>query len=279
MNREHTIIALYLTIEAACRSVLQQLGHSYRYSGGRKPHLTDAELLTIEIFGEMFGHHTDAAIWRYTDAHWRNWFPNLSSYSAFAKQSANLIGLKNLIFTQLFTPKETVHITDGVPMPICHLARSSRCKSFAGEASFGYCAAKKEHYYGFKGHIVVDQDQRIVAFTLAAANIDERKVVDNLRGQISGLLIGDKGLLSKTLQEELVNAGINLQTAMRNNMKDERSKDWVMLLKKIRRRVETTIGQLTEFFGFSSCKAHNMWHLNAKLLRKLIAYNCKLMFR
>jgi hypothetical protein len=259
MNREHTIIALYLTIEAACTSVLQQLGHSYRYSCGRKANLTDAEVLTIEVFGEMFGHHTDAAIWRYTDAYWRNWFPNLSSYSAFSKQSANLVGLKNLVFDHLFASKEAVHITDGVPIPICHNARSSRCKSFAGEASFGYCAAKKEHYYGFKGNVVIDQDQRIVAFTLAAANIDERSVIDNLRGKISGLLIGDQffknlGLLSKTLQKELVNVGINLQTAMRDNMKDERSQDWVELLKKLDEESKQLLVNSLNFSDFHTAK-------------------------
>jgi Transposase DDE domain len=268
-----------LNIEAACRSVLHRLGDSYRYYGGRKPNLTDADVLTIEVFGEMCGHHTDASIWRYTDAHWRNWFPTLSGYKAFVKQSANLVGLKQLVFAQLFTPKETLHVTDGVPIPVCHYARRSRCKSFAGEASFGYCAAKKEKYYGFKGHVVIDLNQRIVGFTLTSANIDERDVLDNMRGKISGLLIGDKGLLSKSKQEELAEIGRNLQTALRDNMKDERSKNWVMLLKKVRRRVETAIGQLTEFYGFSHCKAYDMWHLTAKLLRKLIAYNCKLMLR
>jgi hypothetical protein len=122
------------------------MGHSYRYCAGRKPYLSDAEVLTIEIFAEMFGHHTDAAIWRYMDAHWRNGFTKMSGHKAFVKQSANLIvepaDLNNLVFSHFFAPKEAVQITDSVPLPICHIARPSRCKSFAGEASFGYCAVK-----------------------------------------------------------------------------------------------------------------------------------------
>jgi len=35
-----------------------------------------------------------------------------------------------------------------------------------------------------------------VAFTVTAANIDERDVVPNLYGTIRGLLIGDKGFIS-----------------------------------------------------------------------------------
>jgi hypothetical protein len=30
---------------------------------------------------------------------------------------------KHLIFAHLFTPQDDVHITDGVPMPICHMVR------------------------------------------------------------------------------------------------------------------------------------------------------------
>ncbi len=129
MNREHSIIGSYLKIETACTSIIRRLGSFYRYSGGRKPNLADAEVLTIEIFGEMCGHHTDAAIWRYMDAHWRKWFPDLSGYKAFVKQCATLTGLKQLAFARLYPPKDTIHMTDGVPMPVCHYARRSRCKT------------------------------------------------------------------------------------------------------------------------------------------------------
>ena len=56
-------------------------------------------------------------------------------------------------------------------------------------------------------------------------------------------------------------------------MKDPRPKNAVQRLLKTRRRVETVIGQLVEFFGFADCKARDLWHLTAKLARKLLAYN------
>src|SRR5579863_817578 len=272
MNRENDIIALYLTIDAACLAVTG--GKKLRQRGPR-PDLTDAEVLTIEVFGEMQGHHNDAAIWRYAKAHWQDWFPGLGSYPAFAKQSANLWWLKQQVLAHLFTPCDTIHITDGVPMPICHRARANRSKLFRGEAAFGYCAAKGEHYYGFKGHVIVNLAQQVVGFTLTPANVDERDVLDNLRGSLSGLLIGDKGLLSQAKQADLAEDGIDLQTPLRDNMKDPRPKNVVQGLLKTRRRIETVIGQLVEFFGFAACKARDLWHLSAKLARKLLAYNLK----
>lgn len=270
MNHEDAIIGLYLTIDTAYQAVTKEQRLRQR---GPKPSLSDVECLTLEIFGEQQGHHDDAAIWRYAKQHWQSWFPGLGSYPAFAKQCANLAWIKQMIFSRLFAPQDNVHITDGVPMPICHMARASRSKLFNGEAAFGFCAAKDEYYYGFKGHVVIDMRQRVVGFTLAPANIDERDVLDNFRGLLSGLLIGDKGLLSQTVQTELAGVGIDLQTPLRDNMVDTRPKTAVQRLLKVRRRVETAIGQLVEFFGFSCCKARDMWHLTSKLVRKLLAYN------
>lgn len=270
MNREYAIIELYMTVDAACEAVTQ--GQKLRRRGPQAD-LSDAEILTIEVFGEICGHHDDAAIWRYAKAHWQEWFPGLGSYPAFAKQCANLAHLKQRIFAHLFMPRDDVHITDGVPMPICHLARASRSKLFKGDAAFGFCAAKDEHYYGFKGHVIINLHQQIVGFTLTPANTDERDVLDNMRGLLQGLLIGDKGLLSKPRQAELTGDNINLQTPLRDNMHDPRPKSYVQTLLKTRRRVETVIGQLVEFFDFAACKARDLWHLTSKLVRKLLAYN------
>jgi Transposase DDE domain len=273
MSPEHIIIGLYLRIETFFEEVLGK--HRLR-SCGRRPQLTDAEVLTIEIFGEMQGHHTDAAIWRYAHQHWLAWFPKLSSYKAFVKQCANLVDIKKRLLAHLFPMTANVPITDGVPIPICPLARARRDKCFKGEASYGFCAAKNEKYYGFKGHVVIDLDQRIVGFTVTAANVDERDVVATYAGEIKGLMIGDKGLLSKSLQEDLANHGLDLQTPLRDNMKDTRSETFVKSLLRTRRRVETVIGQLTDHFDLTRCKARDTWHLASRHLRKILAYNLKL---
>jgi hypothetical protein len=97
--------------------------------------------------------------------------------------------------------------------------------------------------------------------------------MDNMRGILSGLLIGDKGLLSKVKQAELAEVGIDLQTPLRDNMDDPRPKTAVQRLLKVRRRVETALGQLIDFFDFTSCKARDIWHLTSRLVRKLLAYN------
>ena len=39
---------------------------------------------------------------------------------------------------------------DGCPLPLCVLTRAPRCRVFAGEADYGYCAAKKPFYIARK---------------------------------------------------------------------------------------------------------------------------------
>ena len=273
MYLEEGIIGLYLKIDAACGVIL---GGRRLRERGPCPSLDDAEVITIEVFGEMVGHHDDAAIWRYFKAHWQGWFPGLKSYSAFAKQCANLGWLKQQILAFLFPAQDSIHVTDGVPIPVCLRVRAGRSRCFKGLAAFGYCAAKDMHYYGFKGHVVINLNQQVVAFTLAPANVDERDVLDNLPGLLRGMLIGDKGLISQARQADLAQYGIDLQTPLRDNMPDPRPASCVQRLLRTRRKVETVIGQLVEYFDFAACKARDIWHLTAKLARKLLAYNLAL---
>ena len=93
---------------------------------------------------------------------------------------------------------------------------------------------------------------------------------------ITGLVIADKGYLGSDLQRDLLNWGINLQTAKRSNMKDHRDRDWVKLLVKTRRLVETAIGQLSERFNLQAIKARDLWHLTSRINRKLLAHTLAL---
>ena len=188
---EEALILLYLLVDDAYRMVT--FGGRLRQRG---PELSDVEVLTMEIFGEQQGRHDDAAIHRYFDGHWRHFFPDLGSYQAFARQCAALSLIKQRILDLVFPASDTIHLLDGFPIPVCRACRGHRCRTFRGEAAWGYCATKKEHFYGLRGHLVITLAGTAVAFTVTAANVDERDVVPNLYDKIRGLLIGDKGFIS-----------------------------------------------------------------------------------
>jgi hypothetical protein len=133
-------------------------------------------------------------------------------------------------------------MVDGFPMPVCRITRASQSKVFKGDARYSYCAAKDEFYYGFEGHILINFAGVISGYTFAPANVDERDVLQDMTQGLRGLLIGDKGYIRSSLEEELAAQGIDLQTPLRNNMTDTRPASFVQQLLSARRLVETVCG-------------------------------------
>lgn len=270
MELEDRIIAVYLRIEEIYNeiTVLRPLRR-----GGFAPSLSDVEVMTMEIVGEMEGRNGDRAIWRYFDEHWRDWFPGLGAYKTFARHCANLCWIKQEILRRLFGATDDVHIIDGVPMPLCRKVRARRSRMLKEVAAWGFCAAKDEHYYGLRGHLVLGMKGFIAAFVVTPANIDERQSLWDLTGRIKGLVIGDKGFIGEQWKQDMAANGIDLQTPLRDNMPDTRPKWAVRNLLRVRKSVETTLSLLTEYFALTKIKAHDLWHYTNKLTRKLLAYN------
>ena len=71
-------------------------------------------------------------------------------------------------------------------------------------------------------------------------------------------MIGDKGFISKDLDEECADPAVDPQIPVKRNMPDLRPREAVSRLMRIRCRIETTIGQLA---------------------RKILAYNMSLLFK
>ena len=102
--------------------------------------------------------------------------------------------------------------------------------------------------------------------------MNEREALWELTEGFQGLLIGDKGYLSLSLQSELATVGIDLQTPLRANMTDPRPPGVVRQLTRARRRIETVIGQLTAQFHFEKIWARDIWHLTSRVARKILAH-------
>jgi Transposase DDE domain len=273
MGLEEALILVYLLVDDAYRIV--RFGGRVRQRGP-EPKLSDLEVLSLEIFGEQPGRHHDAAIQRYCAGHWRHFFPDLASYQAFARHCAALSLIKQRILELLFAARDTLHSVDGFAIPVCHACRGKRCRTFRGEAAWGSCATKKEHFYGLRGHRVIDLVGLAVAFTVTAATVDEREVVPNRYAKIRGLLIGDKGFISGDLKATAAAHAIDLQRLLRKNMPDPRDPDTLARLMRIRRAVETAIGKLSEMVAAQTTKARDLRGVVNRMARKLLADNFSL---
>jgi hypothetical protein len=268
---EAFIIAVFCCVDDWFKAVTTK--HPVQ-SRGFAPGLSDSEVMTVEIVAEYQRIDADSAIRQYFRRHWLEWLPGLASRSAFVRQAANLWQYKAMlqqhIATQLGAYEDDVHLVDGIPMALCQFSRAPR-RSFPGAASYGYGAAKKQTY-GFHGHLLMSATGKITGFSLTPADGSEREALWKMVDSMGGLLIGDKGYLSAPLQHELRQVGIDLETALRSNMHDSREPDWVALLKRLRRLIETVIGQLVERFSIEKVWARDLWHLTSRINRKLLAH-------
>lgn len=273
MPEEEYIIAVYCCVV----DLLQDCPEfSKLRRRGFSPKLSDAEVITMEIVGEFLEMDKDKAIWKYFRCHWIDLFPQLGSRSSFVRQAANLWQVKQRLQEKLSQNMgawaDPIHLVDGFPLPICHFKRARGCQLFREEAAYGYCASKEETYYGLRGNLVLSFNGTITGITLTAANVDERDSLWEIIQNIQGLLIGDKGYIRAELKEALQQKGINLQTAVRKNMTENRDPEVLRVLKKTRRLVETVIGQLSERFHIERTQARDLWHLTSRIARKVLSH-------
>lgn len=271
---EDLIITTFCFIDDELQQVIK--GETLR-RGGFEPQLTDSEMITMEIIAEFLNIDTDKGTWEYFCDHWLDLFPNLGSRANFAKHAANLWRIKQMIQKNLAKKMgafcDTIHLADGLPIPVCKFARANFSRIFDGDASYGYCASKKETYYGFKGNVSISSEGIITGITVTAANIDERESLWEVVDDIHGLLIADKGLIAVDFQQEFnQTTGIQLQTAVRSNMQETRSDAALHWLVSTRRLVETVIGQLTDRFNIEKVRARKLWTFTNRIARKALSH-------
>lgn len=113
----------------------------------------------------------------------------------------------------------------------------------------------------------------IVHCTYTDASEDERETLENLRGIIHGILLGDKGFIGESRRISLLTDDIHLQTLKRKNMTETRPKAFLQWLARTRKTIETAISRLTERFRFNQPKARSIHHFLNKTARRILAYN------
>ncbi len=61
-------------------------------------------------------------------------------------------------------------------------------------------------------------------------------------------------------------------------MAESRPRWFLHLLQRIRKRVETVIGQLEQRFGLANVRARDSWHLTNRIARKILAHTLAVSF-
>ena len=165
-------------------------------------------------------------------------------------------------------------IVDSFPLTTSKFGRAHFSKLFKGIASYGFCASKKEKYFGFKVHVVTNLDGNPYDYVLTPANIDDRDAVFELANLVDiDILFGDKGYIGNFVEELKKEKGIKLYALQRSNSKTPLPVEFRNTISHLRRRIESTFNQLNEHFNIERVRSKTLLGLQTSLEIRFLCFN------
>ena len=104
----------------------------------------------------------------------KNEFPQTVSYNRFVELQKKAIVPLGIFLKTLALGKCTgISFIDFTPLRVCHIKREKQHKTFKGIAQKGQCSIG--WFFGFKLHLVINDEGEILDFIITQGNIDDRK--------------------------------------------------------------------------------------------------------
>lgn len=252
-----------------------------RVSQRGRPHIHSTPfILQLAAVQYLHGFASESAFLRWLAKHPHNPFrrlPSRSQYNRRMKQlSKTMTNLLPLIAREVGVKAERIRIIDSAPVPVVSfgVGDRSRCFPRGRQINFGFCAAKKQRYYGCKLHLVTSKLGVPLYYELGPANEhDVRRLLSLGEWLRPGTwLLGDKGYLSHWRRDYLkAGFGVFVLTPARKNHGPDPA--WMKrLLRKRRGNIETTFSQLKEQMGLERLGAKSYRGLEARVAACLFAY-------
>jgi IS5 family transposase len=243
--------------------------------------LSDSEILTIALTGETLGVDSETAWYSFVRKNYGELFPSMCDRTRYNRTRRDLAGVTEMLRQRLNDTMELYfsmdRLIDSFPLEVCEFGRANFCRAFKGEeADYGYCASKKETYFGYKVHTMTTVEGYITDFAVTPASVDDREPVLDLAQSRDEhyYLFGDKGYIDKLLAEFLYeHRNISLIAMKRKNSKDPYPAMIARIIFKMRRRIETTFSQLSGQFNAERVFAKTFHGLLTRLTSKFFAFN------
>jgi hypothetical protein len=270
------LIAMFCDIDDFCkrfeplyhRHLLQSRPHSRT----RRTELALSEIMTIIVYFHSshyrtFKHYYTA----FVEPYLRPYFPTLVSYTRFVELMPRAL-VPLCCYLRTRTGRCTgMAFIDSTPLAVCHNRRIRTHKVFAGWATRG--KTSMGWFYGFKLHLIVNDEGELLAFCLTPGHVDDRQPVPQLTTALCGQLFGDRGYISQALHDVLFAQGLELLTKVRRNMKNRLMRLWDKLLLRKRTLIETINDQLKNISQIEHTRHRSVTGFMVNLIAGLVAYS------
>jgi len=273
----HQLVSIFCEIDDFCNE-LDKYSQHYMLTGPTKNNrgpacgLSISEIMTILVMFQMsrFRDFKNFYISSLCFYH-KHYFPKLPSYERFVNLMKRAI-FPLTIFTQLKGGKKTgIYYIDSSCLPVCHIKRSKRHKTFDSIAEYGKTSVG--WFFGLKLHIVTNERGELLAFKITRGSRNDSKEAVPLLKSLKGLAFGDKGYLGKKIFEELISGGLKLITRKRKNMKDKLDlSNYEKQLLNQRGIIETVFGHLKHCYQVWHTRHRSIINAMTHLVAALAAY-------
>jgi len=267
--------ALIVTICVVIDDTMKTLGHRSHGLAG----LRDAEVLTVAVLAALYvGHHHERAVGVLTGG---GYVPHAISPSRFNRRLHALAdGLDLLTDTRgALIVQAQAAICDVVlgslPLPVCRRVRARRCRKVQGRPYCGYCAAKKERFFGWRLHLVCTTTGVPVASVLLPASYHDLTPIHELPSGLppGAWVYADK--VSNSAPDEasiLAETGVRLVPIRKDNMSPNTTAERAGL-RTFRTTIETVNGQAAAL-GIQRLRARSNAGFDLKVFASVLALTC-----
>ena len=111
--------------------------------------------------------------------------------------------------------------------------------------------------FGFKLHLVINQNGEILSVAITRGNVDDRTPVHQILKIFKGKIYADKGYISNKLFKSLYKKGIKIITGIKKNMKNK----FIDIEEKLMLRKRSIIETINDVLK-NSCDCEHSRHRN-----------------
>jgi Transposase DDE domain len=271
-----SLLELFVSVDDFCQVFLPAWERNLLTDGSKKRcrsgQLRISEIMTIIIYFHQSHYRNFKAYYmEHVCQHLRAEFPKLVSYERFVILMPSVLGPLSAYLKSLYGRCHGVSFIDSTALLVCDNHRIQNHRVFAGLAQRG--KGSMGWFYGFKLHLVINECGELLACQITPGNVDDREPAPALCRHLFGKLIADRGYISQSLFEQLLETfGLQLITKLRKNMKN-RLLPWIdkLLLRK-RAIIESVVDQLKNISQIEHTRHRSPINCFINIIAGLIAY-------